>query len=687
MRIQHLVLVVLAAILCLKLVACDSHFPNNLADSGQEAIPELHVAESIDTNIDLAVEPIADEKDQRPDMFRDAGDLRDKDPFGPEEPAEMHVERPGESSAIERDEPQQPEREPTETHITSDQTPVEPSLTVYFKKPSSWQSANIHYWATYPNAQNSAWPGKKLSTSKTAGWYAHTFDRQISANFVFNDPISQAQTVDLSRIRDGWFVPSGQNHAGKIVGQWFDQNPDLYPIIGVSPPGGSIYGADLSVLISVSGPNISRITYTTDGSDPATSGQSIQNGQTITLGANLNIGDTHNLRVHAANTDGHHSASYEFTKRSPQTIRAWDPADKPDSVEQTGRFALLRNFNNRQNLNPRDIMIYLPPDYASNTQGRYRVIYFHDGQNLFDKSLSSFGMEWMVDENIDELLLEQLIYPAIVVGIYNAGTSTDRTAEYAGTKTDDRRQLYAKWVVDHLKPYIDHHYRTMPQAEYTTTMGSSYGGMISIYLAWHYPQIFGVAGCVSNAFKENAADFLATIEAYTGAKKPVRFWVDGGYEEGTKYPDGRSWYIENNRRFAEKLAALGHRDNIDLGYLEVVGADHSETAWSMRIKQILYFALRKHTPRMTRIWTRNSLPDFNIGQNAYTSVDLLYENNFRLTKTFNDQSIPLQIVSSNPHAVEVDMTKYGLLTAKSSGMSNIEATSGKFISSSVINVK
>ncbi|MCK6513052.1 esterase family protein [Myxococcota bacterium] len=157
----------------------------------------------------------------------------------------------------------------------------------------------------------------------------------------------------------------------------------------------------------------------------------------------------------------------------------------------------------------------------------------------------SFGMEWKVDEALDALLTEDLIDPAIVVGIYNTGPT--RSIEYVGTLAADKKAQYSKWIVEHLKPYIDHHYRTLHQSAYTTVMGSSFGGIISIYLSWNYPQIFGAAGCVSNSFRENGAQFLADLLAYQGPKKPVRYWIDAGYEEGEKYPDGRAWYLANNR--------------------------------------------------------------------------------------------------------------------------------------------
>jgi hypothetical protein len=49
----------------------------------------------------------------------------------------------------------------------------------------------------------------------------------------------------------------------------------------------------------------------------------------------------------------------------------------------------------------RNIVVWLPPDYAIDTNKRYPVLYMHDGQNLFDPSTSSFGTDWQADETAD----------------------------------------------------------------------------------------------------------------------------------------------------------------------------------------------------------------------------------------------------------------------------------------------
>lgn len=142
------------------------------------------------------------------------------------------------------------------------------------------------------------------------------------------------------------------------------------------------------------------------------------------------------------------------------------------------------------------IRIYFPPDYSSGK--RFPVIYMHDGQNLFDET-TSFAGEWRVDEILDSLYKFHH-FSCIVVGIYNGGNK--RMDEYSPWKNDSLGiggdgDKYAKYIIKTLKPFIDSHYRTLTDRENTAVIGSSMGGLISLYIALTYPDVFGKAAAFS----------------------------------------------------------------------------------------------------------------------------------------------------------------------------------------------
>ncbi len=71
---------------------------------------------------------------------------------------------------------------------------------------------------------------------------------------------------------------------------------------------------------------------------------------------------------------------------------------------------------------------------------------------------------------------------------------------------------YLQFLVEELKPFIDKRYRTLPDQQNTFVMGSSMGGLISLYAISEYPQVFGGAGCVSthwSAGREELVDEMA----------------------------------------------------------------------------------------------------------------------------------------------------------------------------------
>jgi predicted alpha/beta superfamily hydrolase len=118
------------------------------------------------------------------------------------------------------------------------------------------------------------------------------------------------------------------------------------------------------------------------------------------------------------------------------------------------------NFFMPQLNRSRRIWLYLPPAYETSGLS-YPVMYMHDGQNLFDV-LTAYSGEWEVDEALNTLASQGHKVP-IVVGIDNGGTN--RIGEYTPWSNPDYGggdgDLYIRFIVETLKPYIDQHYRTL----------------------------------------------------------------------------------------------------------------------------------------------------------------------------------------------------------------------------------
>jgi predicted alpha/beta superfamily hydrolase len=143
----------------------------------------------------------------------------------------------------------------------------------------------------------------------------------------------------------------------------------------------------------------------------------------------------------------------------------------------------------------RRIWLYLPRQYHESDR-RYPVIYMHDGQNLFDQA-SAFAEAWQVDEKMDDVGAN-----CIIVGIDNGAEKrlTEYNFHHHHKFGKPEGQQYVGFIIHTLKPFIDQHFRTLPGRDHTLTAGSSMGGLISFFAAFHYPETFGGAGILSPSF-------------------------------------------------------------------------------------------------------------------------------------------------------------------------------------------
>lgn len=228
----------------------------------------------------------------------------------------------------------------------------------------------------------------------------------------------------------------------------------------------------------------------------------------------------------------------------------------------------------------RDLVVYLPPSYGD-TDRRYPVLYMQDGQNLFDPE-ASFAGSWRVDLAMNWAAARGL--EGIVVGIPNAGEA--RIAEYS--PFDDpkggpgRGGDYVGYLAGIIKPWVDGRFRTLPQRETTGVVGSSLGGLISLFAFFARPDVFGILGALSPALWFAARAIFEPLEA--APFHPGRLYVDVGRLEGAET-------LEDARRLRRLLLAKGYSEGEHLRYVEDRAGKHEEAAWSRRFRAALRFLL------------------------------------------------------------------------------------------------
>jgi len=230
--------------------------------------------------------------------------------------------------------------------------------------------------------------------------------------------------------------------------------------------------------------------------------------------------------------------------------------------------------------NTRTLWVYLPPGYRKDTAKRYPVLYLHDGQNVFDEA-TSFSGEWGADEAAEALARKGL--RAILVAIAN---NEDRLAEYAPFPAPEndgkpRAAGYADFVVNTVKPLIDARYRTLADRKSTGILGSSMGGLISLYAALAYPDRFGFVGAMSPSFWFGDFQIYGWVHAHLAP--PMRVYLDVGTNEEGESPSGNEGFVRDTEAMATMLEGLGHQVRV----VVAPGATHSEGAWRERFPAAL----------------------------------------------------------------------------------------------------
>ncbi|MDG4716768.1 alpha/beta hydrolase [Winogradskyella marincola] len=282
-----------------------------------------------------------------------------------------------------------------------------------------------------------------------------------------------------------------------------------------------------------------------------------------------------------------------------------------DAKLASGQLLRVEDFPSEY-IKPRPVDVWLPKDYSEDK--KYNVLYMHDGQMLFDSTTTWNKQEWKIDEWATQLREDDRVENFIVVGIYNipkirwqdlfpqkafdsyldeeTRESLLEEAVNADKDTKFYGNNYLKFIVEELKPVIDSTYSVYTDQEHTFVMGSSMGGLMSMYAISEYPEVFGGAACLST------------------------HWIGAAPREDNPIPDAIFKYMEDNLpqagqhklyfdygnktldkhypQYAPRVDAIlkqkGYtEDNAKNLFFE--GTDHSENSWNARLDQPLTFLL------------------------------------------------------------------------------------------------
>lgn len=226
---------------------------------------------------------------------------------------------------------------------------------------------------------------------------------------------------------------------------------------------------------------------------------------------------------------------------------------------------------------PRTVHLYLPAGYEK-TAERYPVLYFYDGHNLFSDEDATYGKSWGLGDYLD-----RCGKGFIAVGVECNHEGNGRLVEYYpfGEPVFGAERglgdVYMRWVVEELKPYIDSHYRTLPGRESAMIGGSSMGGLMAAYSVIRHNDVFSKAACLSSSISLCMPQLLNLLEECP-IESGTRVYLDwGGREAGNL--EGLIRMTDCNLTLAHRLA---ERD-ADVYPRIIPDGEHCEASWERQI--------------------------------------------------------------------------------------------------------
>ncbi|MCB0684891.1 MAG: alpha/beta hydrolase [Saprospiraceae bacterium] len=233
------------------------------------------------------------------------------------------------------------------------------------------------------------------------------------------------------------------------------------------------------------------------------------------------------------------------------------------------KFIIEDDFEIPQLGKRRRIWALVPCDYYR-TKKRYPVLYLQDAQNLFNEH-APFG-NWAIDQKMG-ILKELGFGDLIIIAIEHGGH--DRIKEYSPFDTErfgpGEGSLYAQFIVETLKPYVDRKFRSEPHRIHTGIGGSSMGGLISVYTAINYPEVFSKWMIFSPSLWLSSQIFREARDFENN--EPSFVYLYGGKNESSSMEKELLLFTEILQKKAINNQFIHYKLSID------PKATHNETFW------------------------------------------------------------------------------------------------------------
>ena len=158
------------------------------------------------------------------------------------------------------------------------------------------------------------------------------------------------------------------------------------------------------------------------------------------------------------------------------------PGAKPVVVERIKIHGAALEGNLENDAVDRDVIVFLPPSYATEKSRRYPVVYALHGYSI---GAEQWSREIHVPQTIEGAFAQGA--QDMIVVLPDSKTVHNGSMYSSSATTGDFERFIARDVVG----YIDKHYRTIPNRTSRGLVGHSMGGYGASRIGMKYPDVFG----------------------------------------------------------------------------------------------------------------------------------------------------------------------------------------------------
>lgn len=204
------------------------------------------------------------------------------------------------------------------------------------------------------------------------------------------------------------------------------------------------------------------------------------------------------------------------------------------------------------------------------------ILVAHDGQNIFDRKTATRLTTWQLAQKSIRTFEEFGLTPPLIIGVFHSSSKIDPHGRYkdltpqkpfldgikptveAGFELSEiRSDQYLNQINSEILPTLSRLCGLAPEPIRTAMIGSSMGGLTTLYGVGQRPDIYGTALAFSphwvissHAFIDHLIDALPSPETHKLWMSRGTKGLDASYEPFQNYADARAirngWDLERN---------------------------------------------------------------------------------------------------------------------------------------------